>query len=965
MNGNGIDLPPTYHIPGANEPRPPEPGPADVGTLRNWSPEFGAVPPNASLEPDVSGHDLRLGDPITANRLRDALGRFPPVGSQFAGFQLVAVLGRGTFGRVYLARQGELADRFVALKVSADLTGESQILARLQHTNIVPIFSTHRVPPFQAVCMPFFGVTTLAHLLHRFRGSTAVPATGRQLLDTLRGLSAETELPSIGSRTAGTGPSSIGPAASADEGRGAVARGPVRPGGALDALREVTYPDAVCWLGARLADGLEHAHSHGILHNDLKPANVLLTDDGQPMLLDFGVSEDLKVRATAPGATVGGTLPYMSPEHLRSVRDRVPATDARSDVYALGIILFELLTGEHPFRQPTGQMEDELPRMLAEREHTGPRLRPRNAQITPGLEAIVRRCLAPDPARRYQSAAELREDLDRHRTNQPLRYAREPLPERARKWARRHPRLSSHLSIGFATVAALAACLFGLFATSARAERAEAAETARRSDDDVRAARYLLGGRATDPGAAEEGIATCRTALARYGLPEDSAWERRANYRALPEGEREKVRARLTDACLLLARGHAARPGGEDADRLGAAVRANELAERLSGAGAPRALWEQRAELLRRLGRSGEAARAATRAKEAPLTTARDYYLSGTEACTEGRHQDALKLLRKSVELDPGDVATHMALGSCHEGSGHYAEAAACYTTAVALRPDHFGGYYSRGLVRLRLRDPGGARADFDRAAELQPGLADLYLNRALAYQGLREYDNALGDLDRAIDLGASRVRALCLRSRLKDLAGDTKGAGTDLADALREEAQDDVSLVARGLARLSTDLAGAVADFDAALKYNPRSLPAMQNKSHAQSKRGHNQDAVRTLDALLALYPDYVPARAGRALMHARLGHEKEAIEDAVRALKQDETPANAYQIAGVYAQLHPVRPGARDEAVRLLTGALRNGFGHEYIELDKDLDPIRDTPEFKRVLEGVRFLRSAPKRP
>ena len=122
-----------------------------------------------------SNRVVRLDGPAVPSALLDCTPRdfveLPEVGRPFLGFYLLAELGRGTFGRVYLARQGDLADRYVALKVSADLAGESQTLARLQHTNIVPIYSAHRADWFQAVCMPFFGVTTLAHLLRRFRGA--------------------------------------------------------------------------------------------------------------------------------------------------------------------------------------------------------------------------------------------------------------------------------------------------------------------------------------------------------------------------------------------------------------------------------------------------------------------------------------------------------------------------------------------------------------------------------------------------------------------------------------------------------------------------------------------------------------------------------------------------------------------------------------------------------------------------
>jgi serine/threonine protein kinase/Tfp pilus assembly protein PilF len=961
----GLDFPPTNVLPVSSAADDqPAANHADLGTIRNWSEDLGAIPPDMNLEPAALIDNLRSSDPDTANKFRDALDRFPAVGSRFAGFELVAVLGRGTFGRVYLARQGELADRFVALKVSTDLAGESQMLARLQHTNIVPIYSVHRVSPFQAVCMPFFGVATLAHLLHRFRGNTCVPATGRQLIDTLQVLSAETDIPALGSRPGSTGPEPLSVFdLPADEGGAGVHRGPARPSGALELLRAGSYTDAVCWIGARLADGLEHAHSHGILHNDMKPANVLLTDDGQPMLLDFGVSEDMRVRAVAPGASVGGTLPYMSPEHLRSLRDRVPATDARSDVYALGIIMFELLTGVTPYREPAGGLEEEVPKMLAEREGPVPRLRGANAQVSPGLEAIVRKCLEPDPARRYQTAGDLREDLDRHRTNRPLLHAAVPLRERVRKWARRNPRLSSHASIAAATLFTLALCATGLLALNARAERAEAVEAARRLDDDMKTARYLLGSRAADTAMVAEGVETCRAALARYGLPGDPNWDRRPAFRALPEADQQTVRARLADASLLLARGHAAGApagaGGTD-ERFDAAVQANRLAERLAGAVVPRAVWEQRAELLRRLGQPADAGRAADRAKVAPLATARDYYLSGTEALADGRHAAALRLLRKAADMDPADADAHTALGVCHEGLGQFTDAAGCYTTAIALRPDHFGGYFSRGQTYLRLLDPARAKADFDRAAELRGDSPEVYFSRAIAHLDLREYERGLRDLERADELGAPRLRLLCLRSRLKGQAGDAAGAAADLADAFKEESADEVGLVSRGMARLAADLQGAAADFDAALALNPRSLPAMQNKAHALSKLGKTRDALRALDAAVREYPDYVPSRAGRAVIHARLGHEKEAIADAEESLKRDPSPTTAYQIAGVYALLDTARAGARAEALRLLTAALRKGYGFEYIENDPDLDRIRATPEFKRVLDGVRALRT-----
>jgi len=224
-------------------------------------------------------------------------------------------------------------------------------------------------------------------------------------------------------------------------------------------------------MGSRLADGLAHAHGRGILHRDIKPANILLTDDGQPMLLDFNLSEDTKA-PTAAGPR-GGTLPYMAPEHLRAFRGEDAAVDARSDIYALGIILHELLAGRHPFETFSGRSGSVLERMIAERSAPPAGLRARNSQVSPAVESIVRHCLEPDPARRYQSAAHLHEDLERHLAHLPLRHAPEPSArERAAKWARRHPRLASSTSMAILAGVVLLGVLAAFLARGPRRRHA-------------------------------------------------------------------------------------------------------------------------------------------------------------------------------------------------------------------------------------------------------------------------------------------------------------------------------------------------------------------------------------------------------------------------------------------------------------------------------------------------------------
>src|SRR5262249_40465173 len=152
---------------------------------------------------------------------------------------------------------------------------------------------------------------------------------------------------------------------------------------------------------------------------------------------DFGVADELAVRAAAPVVRIGGTLPYMAPELIAGGESGNLVADHPSDIYGFGILLFEMLPSQHPFRLPTPKQEEEVPRLLPERRAGPPRVRTLNPGVSPGLEAIVRKCLEPDPARRYQTAADLREDLERHRTGQPLRHVRVPsVRERLTKWAR-------------------------------------------------------------------------------------------------------------------------------------------------------------------------------------------------------------------------------------------------------------------------------------------------------------------------------------------------------------------------------------------------------------------------------------------------------------------------------------------------------------------------------------------------
>ena len=888
-------------------------------------------------------------EPPAAPPPRRPADALPEVGGEFLGFRLLAELGRGAFGRVYLAEQADLGGRPVALKVTADAPAEPQVLAQLQHSHIVPIYSLHRRPPFQAVCMPYFGSTSLADVLRDLRGRSSLPSSGRELVSSLD----SRQNKGSGLRAQGSA-EKTSPRASC-----LLIPEPRAPSPASKLprvlLAGLSYTEAVLWVGARLADGLGHAHERGILHLDLKPANVLLTDEGQPMLLDFNLSWDTKHRPL-PGSAAGGTLPYMAPEQLAAFAGRSAILDGRCDLYALGIILFELLTGKHPFTLPSSPTAEAVPAMLEERLRPPPSPRGLNPAVTPAVESIIRRCLEPLPERRYQSARDLQEDLERQLLNRPLRHAPDRSPrERLRKWLRRHPRLASATTILLFSAALLFLLLAALERRGKRLEAFEAADNYRQFRTEARAVQFhFLSSRAGERAALDDAAERCRRLLGRYRVLDDPHWQQAESVRALGAGERRELAEEVGELLLLWARMTVLR--GEGKAALEAALALNQRAEACFATSAvPRVVWRQRANLLTQLGREDEARELLARGSGGGYT-ARDLALSAAELAARGRFVEALGRLEEATRRDPRSFWAWFDRGLCNDHLGRHAEAAACYSTCIALEPGFAPLSFKRGLAHARLRQHRQAAADFDEVIRLQPDFLEAHVNRALARTALGQHRAALADLTHALERGAPYTRIYFIRATVRSRLGDTGGAARDRAEGLRRRPTDEQSWLARGVARLPRDPAGALADFDAALLLNPRSLDALRNKAYVLSEKlGRRAEAIKVLDRVVRLYPDFVRGRGDRGVLLARLGKRAQALADAEGCLKRSDEPFTHYQVAGIYALTSRQDRHDRDPALRHLSTALRRGFGFDLLGIDSDLDPLRKDPEFLRIAAGL----------
>jgi eukaryotic-like serine/threonine-protein kinase len=917
----------------------------------------------ASLAGLLSRQALLASIGAVSGESEEAILGLPDVGDELFGFRLERELGRGAFARVFKAQQADLAGRPVALKVSGIEGSEPQTLAQLQHTNIVPIYSVHEDARagLRAVCMPFLGGASLSRVLQS-AWTNGIPAHGAGVKRALAAEEAE---------------ASGEPIPAALPQRASAAEAPSTPRSCFAGL---DYVRAAAWLAARLAEGLQHAHERGVLHRDIKPSNVLLASDGQPLLLDFNLSHrDDTDRAHA---VLGGTVAYMAPEHLRALVGRNPAlarqVDERSDLYSLGMVLYEMLTGHSPFDQSASYsvLPMVIEAMAVERSQAAPSVRHKRPDVPWSLESIVRKCLAPEPTERYQRAEYLAEDLRRFLDDRPLRHAPEPSRvERCRKWARRHPRLTSSGTVAAAALVLLVAAGFGLSALHGHLADVQARERRQAYEKGTVQALCLVNTVSDVSDHLRQGLAVTEKTLALYHVLDDERWQERPDWLRLTSDERARLAEDTRELLLLLAWARVrSQPENDSVPQQALALL--DRAEAIAGLPPSRALLLDRATYLDRLGAAEQARTVRQAAEQVQPSSARDHYLLASGYARAGGkdgYSRAIAELDQALALNPRLYWAWVQRGICRKERAEYTLAAGDFGACIGLWPELAWGYFNRGTV---LQDAGRwveAIADYTAALERDPAFALASLNRALCRLELGEDREALADFDQAIAGGRDESFVHAGRGIALERLGRSEESDAAFAAAFARLAGNPAEVRTRilwtyGFAVLNRAPDKARAAFDQVLRDNDRHPEALLGRALLAAEQGETGEALPLLDKVLELRPGFVDARRLRALVHARAGNLRQASQDINACLEREPTAGVTLYAAACVAARVAARyadPKAVEQALDLLERSFHEGYGKDKASDDPDLASLRRLPEFKQLLARHRGAGSRQRDP
>ena len=870
------------------------------------------------------------------------------------GFHLVHEIGAGAFSRVFLANQSNLANRFVVLKIVTQTLAEPEFMALLQHTNIVPIYSFHRISSRSVICMPYTGYVTLRDFL-KAREKVA-DRSGETLVSTVRDRIEDTKrrFEFADEQLLGELPDLMIPAADV--------HGSIQT---LDRFRSYDCDSLALWIFERLANALSHAHARGVVHNDLKPSNILIRNDGEPALLDFNLSESL---CHTSARHAGGTLPYMSPEAYRGLMGKPIRPQAESDVYSLGVILFEFVTGRFPFPVPPSTAPVDLSAALDAR-----RRQPdwsTDDHVASGLKSIINRCLQFDLPDRYAAAEELRHDLEREQNHLSLVYCPEPLTSKLRKWQWRHPRLISASLVACLLLLVLIPLAYRTFVSEARIN-ALAAE--RNYEEFQTQSNACLSALMVDPNREQQSkIDQGVEILDSFDLFSDQGISSMlaVGQSHQADGPRETIRRHITHLAILEAgRLWQQRVSDPDAsrdvsrlDKLIAAIR------KLQGDQSTRSLLFLQADRARLVGETEDYKTLFAEATATVIDGDSDVYLEAARLLSNSNYLRASELLESLADRGsiPAAIRWTM-LGRAQFHNGDVRDALLSFTQSIERAPNSAVLRTLRGRCHYELGHRDAALRDYQKAIELDPDARGAWSQMGMVYLSKGILNEALACFNRVLEISPGRIFALLKRSKIYQAQGKHDLAQADYQAALNVPCEDDVELTYRAFARADDDPEAALEDLRQASRLAPDQMILLRQMANILSvKLNHYEQAIELYTACIEKKPTDEYALTGRALAYIRTDRIRDGLSDIRRAMKDGAGSARThYQAACLHALVYQKsgRSANRDRALVLLADAIRKGYPADNLGEDSDLDSIRDTEEFTMVAEMVN-LSSLPKK-
>jgi len=909
----------------------------------------------------------------------------PNVDSGVLGdFRILREVGRGGMGVVYEAEQLSLGRR-VALKIlpfAAALDPrqlqrfqlEAQAAACLHHTHIVPVFAvgTERGVPFYA--MQLIEGRNLAQLIAELRrlesldrlnesesalGDLTTSTLAHRLLvgtPTRSECGTSPAVPMTETLTAriesnvSPRPAPTVPSLTPPQGQGGRTSG--------SSTRDPAYIRTVARFGQQAADALDHAHTRGILHRDIKPGNLLVDVGGGLWITDFGLAQVQGDHGLTRTGDILGTLRYMSPEQVLGKRVVI---DGRTDLYSLGVTLYELLTLRPAF---TGRDRVEILHRIGSDEPTP--LRKLNPAVPRDLATVVHKAMAKEPDERYATAHDLVSDLGRFLESRPIAAVPPNLAVRAGKWMRRHREATLAMLLIVAAVAVAASA--SVWDQSRRSiqlgHKVErllgAAKASLQSADIGMALRHLAEARghltqarygkgpltqeldslaqaASARSSAEDrfrqfqelrrhahgsmnhlgadsllsALEQGRVALSLYRVTDADPWEPPKAFHDLPASRQVEAREGILELLFLTARMEIkstySRKDREQAHRHNLdALGRIEAIQGPSSATSAWMAWNWEA-----LGDRDRARQEDRRAEGLGSQTALEEMMLAELMSTRGRPEDALAgydraLRRRSNHLPSlfGEVRILVELK-------RYEAAEALLTGVIALAPESPFAYSIRGQTRLQMGKYDAALVDFQKLAELNPDDHMAYYNQGHLLNRQGDHEHAVAMFNKALKLSPNSFSTRLNRGVAYSELGRNEEAYADFTHVIDKLTQSEKeipldkdwerhlvqALMSRGLvaARLNRR-DEALTNFNEVLQINPKQAMAYHRRAEfVWTPAGRFQEAVEDFSRAIEIEPDNERHWRCRANCFAHFGDNARADEDMTRVVElKPDLPSN-----------------------------------------------------------------------